>query len=84
MLANWIFLFWVYFLTFFQVNEPAFKGGEKKLKSFLEQQMVYPDFSKSNCIEATIFISFKLDEKGSVYNEKVEHGTGIEFRPGSA
>lgn len=79
MLANWVFLFWVYLLPFHQVDKPSFKGGEKELKSFLEQQMVYPDFSKNNCIEATVFISFKLDENGNVYNAKVEQGTGIDL-----
>lgn len=79
MFTQLLILFWALLFPSNQVDKPVFKGGDKELKSFLEQQMVYPHFAKSNCIEATVFISFKLNKKGEVYAEKVERGTGIDL-----
>lgn len=51
-----------------------FKSGKSGFSSFLSDKMIYPAFSKDHCIQGTVSISFKLDEKGNVYSSKVSKG----------
>lgn len=51
-----------------------FKSGKTGFAAFLRDKMIYPAFSKDNCIQGTVNISFKLDEKGQVYSSKVTKG----------
>ncbi|WP_316798829.1 energy transducer TonB [Pedobacter frigidisoli] len=51
-----------------------FKSGKTGFATFLRDKMIYPGFSKDNCIQGTVNISFKLDEKGRVYSSKVSKG----------
>ena len=48
-----------------------FKTGKDGFTSFLREKTIYPSFSKNNCIQGTVNISFKLDEKGNVYSSRV-------------
>ncbi|KQN38081.1 energy transducer TonB [Pedobacter sp. Leaf41] len=48
-----------------------FKSGKDGFTSFLREKTIYPSFSKNNCIQGTVNISFKLDEKGNVYSSRV-------------
>lgn len=56
--------------------QPTLKGG---LNQFVSANKVYPLFSLQNCIEGTVSISFKLNEKGEVYYSKVEKGVGTDL-----
>ena len=49
--------------------QPELKGG---LDQFVKANKVYPLFSLQNCIEGTVNISFKLNNKGEVYFSKVK------------
>lgn len=77
---SWLYVFLIFVLSFFPQEEaPSFKGGKQGLEAFFAQHIIYPEFSRNNCIEATISISFKLDKNGNVYDEKVENGPRIDL-----
>jgi TonB family protein len=59
--------------------QPAFKGGQQALVSFLKAKVVYPEYSRQNCISGTIDVAFKLDQSGRVINAKVQRGLGIDL-----
>jgi len=58
---------------------PAFKGGGAALNNFLTQKIIYPEYSRQNCIPGTIKVSFRLDKSGKVYDAKVSQGLGIDL-----
>ncbi|TCD12730.1 energy transducer TonB [Pedobacter frigidisoli] len=51
-----------------------FKSGKSGFTAFLREKTIYPQFSKDNCIQGTVNVSFKLDEQGNVYSSKVSKG----------
>ncbi|MDQ0968458.1 TonB family protein [Flavobacterium sp. W4I14] len=51
-----------------------FKSGKSGFTNFLRENTIYPQFSKDNCIQGTVNVSFKLDEQGKVYFSKVSKG----------
>jgi len=62
------------FLIFFcsvAVAQLQFKTGKDGFASFLREKTIYPSFSKNNCVQGTVNISFKLDQQGNVYSSKV-------------
>jgi TonB family protein len=59
--------------------QPAFKGGQGALMSFLKTKIVYPEYSSKNCISGTINVSFRLDKDGRVTDAKVQQGLGIDL-----
>lgn len=79
MIMNGLYLFLIFVTSFFQEDAPSFKGGKQELEAFFARHIIYPEFSRNNCIEATVRISFKLDENGKVYAAKVESGPGIDL-----
>ncbi|PWS27229.1 energy transducer TonB [Pedobacter yonginense] len=56
------------------VAQLQFKTGKAGFVNFLRENTVYPSFSKNNCIQGTVNISFKLDAAGKVYSSKVTKG----------
>lgn len=73
----------IFFQTFISVftlqDQPQFKGGQNALNSFLSQNLIYPDFSKQNCISGTIQVSFNIDQNSKPVNVKVQKGFGIDL-----
>jgi TonB family protein len=67
------------FLAITALAQPSFKGGSGALNSFLTSNIVYPEFSRLNCISATIQVGFKLDKAGKVQDVKVVRGLGIDL-----
>lgn len=57
----------------------TFKGGNASLAQFLSSHIIYPEYSRQNCIAATIQVSFKIDAKGNVNNVAVQQGLGIDL-----
>lgn len=51
-----------------------FKNGSSGFASFLKNNTIYPQFSKQNCIQGTVNVSFKLDQTGKVYASKITRG----------
>jgi len=60
-------------------EQPAFKGGQKSLKSFIDNNLIYPEFSKDNCLQGTIQVSFKLNKEGRIYESGIQKGFGIDL-----
>ena len=60
-------------------DQPEFKGGSKNLNTFISNNLIYPEFSKENCIQGTVNISFKLNPQGKVYASEVQKGYGIDL-----
>jgi TonB family protein len=51
-----------------------FKSGKSGFTNFLRENTIYPRFSKDNCIQGTVNVSFKLNNQGKVYFSKVSKG----------
>lgn len=66
-------------VSLLQPNQPTFKGGQAALNSFLNSKMIYPSFSKQNCIEATIYVSFQINENGEIINAQIDRGLEIDL-----
>ncbi|GAA3991745.1 energy transducer TonB [Mucilaginibacter dorajii] len=59
--------------------QPAFKGGQQALDEFIKSKIVYPEYSRQNCISGTIDVAFRLDENGGVTDAKIQQGPGIDL-----
>jgi Ca-activated chloride channel family protein len=55
---------------------PEFAGGVSALNAFLLSNLSYPRIAKENGISGTVYVSFTVDEKGTVSNVKVLRGIG--------
>lgn len=60
-------------------EQPTFKGGQKSLTSFIDNNLIYPEFSKDNCLQGTIQVSFKLNRQGRIYESKIHKGFGVDL-----
>ncbi|HEY1009464.1 TonB family protein [Daejeonella sp. JGW-45] len=60
-------------------EQPAFKGGQKALVSFIDNNLIYPEFSKENCLQGTIQVSFRLNRQGKIYDSKIQKGFGTDL-----
>jgi TonB family protein len=58
------------------VAQPAIKGG---LETFIKENLVYPPYSLTNCLEGTVTIAFKLNKNGAVYNSAIKSGIGTDL-----
>ncbi len=59
--------------------QPTFKGGQKGLVGFIDNNLIYPEFSKDNCLQGTIQVSFKLSRQGKIYDSKIQKGFGTDL-----
>ena len=66
-------------VSFAASAQAVFKGGQAALDRFLQAHIVYPEYSRKNCIEATIQVSFRIKPDGSVDKVKVHRGEGIDL-----
>lgn len=77
------FLFTAAFLAAIYVlpaqAQPEFKGGQAAFDSFIASHLMYPEFSRQNCIAAVVRVGFDVDKTGSVANVRVEQGPGIDL-----
>jgi TonB family protein len=60
-------------------EQPVFKGGQRSLISFIDNNLIYPEFSKENCLQGTIQVSFRLNKQGKIYDSKINKGFGIDL-----
>jgi len=58
---------------------PEYKGGMTGLNSFISRSIIYPEYSKFNCLQGTIQVSFRLNKKGRIVQSKIERGMGIDL-----
>lgn len=62
------------FFSVFVSAQVQFEAGKGNFADFLREHTIYPAFSKANCIQGTVSISFKLDQQGKIYSSKVTKG----------
>lgn len=74
-MARILFAFLV-LATFTLQAQPFIKGG---LEAFVTTNSVYPKYSRANCIQGTVTISFKLSKAGEVYYSKISSGIGTDL-----
>ncbi|WP_051189497.1 TonB family protein [Daejeonella oryzae] len=79
MLLNILYIIALQFFGFSASDQPEFKGGRRNLDIFINSNLLYPEFSKENCIEGIVQVSFKLNSKGRIYDSEVEKGFGIDL-----
>ncbi|RKR85712.1 TonB family protein [Mucilaginibacter gracilis] len=56
-----------------------FKGGSGALTNFLSENLIYPEYSRQNCISGTVKVSFNVDESGKLSDVKIYKGTGVDL-----
>ena len=62
-----------------QSGEPQFKGGQDNLHTFIKNNLIYPEYSKANCLQGTVNVSFKLGKNGRIYDSEVQKGFGTDL-----
>lgn len=76
----YLFIFFQSFVSAFNVqDQPQFKGGARALNDFLSKNLIYPEYSKQNCISGTVQVSFNIDQNNKPVNVKVQKGFGIDL-----
>lgn len=76
----YFFIFFQSFISAFTVqDQPQFKGGARALNDFLSKNLIYPDYSKQNCISGSVQISFSIDANNKPVNVRVQKGFGIDL-----
>lgn len=79
MYLNIIFSLLIYVSGYLTDEQPVFKGGQRSLVSFIDNNLIYPEFSKENCLQGTIQVSFKLNKQGRIYDSGITKGFGIDL-----
>ena len=52
-------------------TKPEFPGGDNEMLKFISRTVKYPENSKEQCISGTVYISFIIDKKGKLSEEKI-------------
>ncbi|MGD9931102.1 MAG: energy transducer TonB [Mangrovibacterium sp.] len=61
--------------AYFVVDEmPEYPGGNEALRSFLLENVSYPEEAKKDSIAGKVLVSFVVDEAGKVIQIKIEKG----------
>ena len=55
---------------------PKFPGGEKKLMSYLGNNIKYPEKAKKDGVKGRVFISFVVEKDGRIDNVELLRGIG--------
>lgn len=76
---NLILVFIFRLMILFQDEQPVFKGGVKSLSSFIDNNLIYPEYSKANCLQGTVNVSFKLNKNGKIYQSEIQKGYGTDL-----
>ncbi|WP_051568620.1 energy transducer TonB [Crocinitomix catalasitica] len=57
--------------------EPQFKGGEKKMAKFIQEEVVYPQDALDTKAQGVVYIQFIVEKDGALSNLKVVKGANI-------
>lgn len=60
-------------------GQPVYKGGARSLATFINNNQIYPEYSKSNCLQGIVVIRFKLNSTGEIYHSEVDKGFGTDL-----
>lgn len=77
MIFNFIFSLLIHLTSLTVDDQPVFKG--KNLSTFIYNVMIYPEYSRDNCLQGTVNISFKLNKQGRIYQSEVLKGFGTDL-----
>ncbi len=77
MAFNLIFSLFLHLSLLFADDRPVFKG--KNLTTFINNALIYPEYSRDNCLQGTVNISFKLNKQGRIYDSEVQKGFGTDL-----
>lgn len=72
-----IFILLLNFTAFLTDDRPVFKG--KSLRTYIDNVLIYPEYSRDNCLQGTVQVSFKLDSQGRIYQSEVQKGFGTDL-----
>ena len=59
-----------------QETLPSFRGGERKMYEFIQNNLVYPQEAKDASVEGRVFVEFYIEKDGTVCDAKVLRGIG--------
>ena len=62
------------FISVFAAAQVQFKSAKGNFTDFLRENTIYPSFSKVNCIQGAVNVSFKINAQGRIYSSKVIKG----------
>lgn len=79
MLCSWLNMVMCFLVLNFQAPVPVFKDGKKAMDRFVSENLIYPLYSRNNCIQARVEVSFKLNRAGEVTWSEVTLGPGIDL-----
>ena len=74
-----LFILLIQMAGIFQADQPQFKGGQDNLYAFIKNNLIYPDYSRENCLQGTINVSFKLSKNGRIYDSEIQKGYGTDL-----
>lgn len=77
MAFNFIFILFLHLTSTFADDQPVFKG--KNLTTFIYNVLIYPEYSRDNCLQGTVHVSFKLNKQGRIYQSEVQKGFGTDL-----
>jgi TonB family protein len=75
-MLNFITSFLLLFSFSAQAQPPEMKGG---LPNFFKSNIIYPNYSRQNCIQGAVDVGFKLNAKGEVYFSTINKGMGTDL-----
>jgi TonB family protein len=55
---------------------PVYTGGEDEMRKYLKDNLKYPEASRDNGIEETVFVEFVVDDKGKVQDVVASDAVG--------
>ncbi len=55
----------------FAEEMPEYIGGNEAMYSFLQKELIYPEFARNNSIQGTVLVEFVVERDGSVSNARV-------------
>lgn len=79
MLINLLLITVIQFSALFMPAQPEFKGGQRNLSLFIANNLIYPEYAKQNCLQGTIYVSFKLNKQGRIFDSEIHKGFGVDL-----
>jgi TonB family protein len=55
---------------------PSYPGGKEAFRTFIEENLQYPEEALKNLIEGTVYLQYTVDNIGTVADEIIIHGIG--------
>ncbi|MFZ1751957.1 MAG: TonB family protein [Saprospiraceae bacterium] len=56
------------------IKQPYYKGGDKSMSTYINENIVFPEISRVNQVEGTVHLRYDIDHKGKVIDVKIISG----------